>query len=1074
MEFRVLGTVGISDGDGLLPLGGGMPRRLLAVLLAYRNSVVSIDRLVEILWDDPPETAGATLQSYVSRLRRFVELGQGRATLVNRAPGYILEVPDALVDAGRFQAGLAQGQALLEHDPYSRARPARGGAGRVARRHAYAEFADSEWIRPEAIHLEELRLVALDAAIDAELRIGRHQEVVGQLEALLVEHPWREQLSRHLMLALYRSGRQGEALRVASQFRSALGDELGLEPSAALKALETAILDERPELEWVPPVVTAPRPASDGADGRSRRSLPAETTSLVGRNQDVELASRLLDTGRILTLFGPGGVGKTRLAHRLARTVAPGFADGVRLVELAPVRDEQAVAAAVAGALDVQQRPNRSLVDSIVEFLDAQELLLVLDNCEHVLDTTSELVEQVLQWCPSVRVLATSREPLGIPAEVVWSVPPLPVPRNRDDALDALAAVPSVQLFVERARAARPDFALDESTRDAVVDICVRLDGVPLALELAAARMRSMSAAQLAERLPERFSVLAGSRRATDPRHRNLRDLVQWSYELLTPRQQSLFDRLSVFAGSFVLERAEAVCAMGEIGAGDVAGLLSALVDKSMVVAQTSGPETTYRLLETLREFGREQLMASPDAGAIRAAHATAHLNLVAIARDGLWGPDEARWAEVLDASFDDIREAHGTAVETGDVEQALLLVVRLSEYSWRRIRYELLTWADTTVAMPGASDHPLYPIGLGVVAYGGFVRGELDEALEAGERALAVAAQRGVPTVGLAERAVGNVLFYQGRNAEAIGWTVRMVESTTSLGVPSLVAQALYMRSVALTSLGDHDAAVEAAALAATAAAEGGSPTALAQADYALGMSLEATDPERALEAFDRSAQRGEAVGNRWIRAFALTESLWIRARLGERRRRVGGLPRGRRHLVPRRRLGQPVAVAPARVRHLRVPRARRGRGDAVRRAGGGRHHAGGARRTRERGRVRPRGRAVGRPPRFPGVRGGGRAGPGDPRRGGRPLHVGGDQLDLGPGRADAARSIVERGGPRELVGAVARTGERREVLRAAGPRRPGRGCGPRSASARSASSYSRSASTMIQFMFTQVGPFQ
>jgi predicted ATPase/DNA-binding SARP family transcriptional activator len=890
VEFRVLGTVGISDGEGLLPLGGGMPRRLLAVLLAHRNSVVSTDRLVEILWDDPPGTAGATLQSYVSRLRRFVELGQGRAALVNRAPGYILEAPDVLVDAGRFQAGLAQGQAMLETDPYS-ALDLLEAALAEWRGDAYAEFADNEWIRPEAIHLEELRLVALDAGVEAELRIGRHQEVVGQLEALLVEHPWREQLSRHLMLALYRSGRQGEALRVANQFRTALGDELGLEPSAALKALETAILDERPELEWVPPVVGAPRSATGaGSGGLPRRDLPAESTSLVGRNQDVELASRLLDTGRILTLFGPGGVGKTRLAQRLARTVAPGFADGVRLVELAPVRDEQAVIAAVASALDVQQRPQRSLVDSIVEFLDSQQLLLVLDNCEHVLDTTAELVDLVLQWCPSVRVLATSREPLGIPAEVVWSVPPLPVPRNRDDALDALAAVPSVQLFVERARAARPDFALDESTRDAVIEICVRLDGVPLALELAAARMRSMSATQLAERLPERFSVLAGSRRATDPRHRNLRDLVQWSYELLTPRQQSLFDRLSVFAGSFVLERAEQVCALGEIAPTDVAGLLGDLVDKSMVVAQSSGAQTTYRVLETLREFGREQLMASPDAGAIRAAHATVHTELAGVARDGLWGPDEARWAEVLDASFDDMREAHSTAVETGDLEQALLLVVRLSEYSWRRIRYELLTWADTTVAMPGASDHPLYPIGLGVVAYGGFVHGELDDALEAGERAVAIAAERGVTTAGLAERAVGNVLFYQGHNAEAIAWTRRMTDATMSLGVPSLVAQTLYMRSVAETSLGNHDAGVEFAALAAAAAVESGSPTALAQADYALGMSLEATDPARALAAFDRSVQHAETVGNRWIRAFSLTESLWIRARLGETRAALAG----------------------------------------------------------------------------------------------------------------------------------------------------------------------------------------
>ena len=883
MEFRVLGSVGISDGDGLLPLGGGMPRRLLAVLLAYRNTVVSTDRLLEILWDDPPDTAGATLQSYVSRLRRFVELGKGRASLVNRAPGYILEVPDGLVDAGRFQAGLAQGQAMLDADPYS-ALDILEAALAEWRGDAYAEFADREWIRPEAIHLEELRLVALDARIECELRVGRHQDVVGQLEALLVEHPWREQLSRHLMLALYRSGRQPEALRVAHQFRSALGDELGLEPSAALRALETAILEERAELEWVPPVVGAPRATTPAPEGlSSRRTIPAETTSLVGRSQDVELASRLLDTGRILTLFGPGGVGKTRLAHRLARTVAPGFADGVRLVELAPVRDQHAVAAAVAAALDVQQRPNRSLVDSIVEFLDAQELLLVLDNCEHVLDTTSELVELVLQWCPSVRVLATSREPLGIPAEVVWSVPPLPVPRNREDALDALAAVPSVQLFVERARSARPDFVLDESTRDAVVEICIRLDGVPLALELAAARMRSMSAAQLAERLPERFRVLAGSRRSTDARHRNLRDLVQWSYELLTPRERRLFDRLSVFAGSFVLERAEQVCAATEIGAGDVAELLLALVDKSMVVAQTSGAQTTYRLLETLREFGREQLIASPEVSAIRAAHAAAHADLAAVARDGLGRADEARWANVLDASFDDMREAHGTAIELGDVDQALKLVVRLSEYAWRRIRYELLAWADVTVAMPGAGEHPLFPTALGVVAYGRFVRGELDAAIEAGERAVAVADRLGAPTLGLAERAVANVLFYQGHDAEALQWTERMLDATSSYGVPSMVAHASYMRSVAETSIGNHAVAVEFAERSAAAAVESGSPTALAQADYARGVAVETTDPTLALEFLDRSVQYAESVENRWIRAFALTESLWIRARHGE-----------------------------------------------------------------------------------------------------------------------------------------------------------------------------------------------
>ncbi len=514
MDFRVLGSVGIVDGTALLPLGGGMPRRLLALLLAYRNSVVSTDRLVEALWEEPPDSAAGTLQSYVSKLRRFVELDGGGAALVNRAPGYVLELPEASVDAGRFELALAEGQAVAARDPGA-ALACFDAALSEWRGDAFAEFAVTEWIRPEAVRLEELRLVAIGAQIDAELQVGRHQEVVGRLEALQLDHPLREQFTRQSMLALYRSGRQGEALRMAQQFRTGLRDDLGLEPSAAMRDLEAAILEERPELAWVAPAVTPPSAAP--APAGHRDALPMETTALVGRERDLELAGRLLESGRILTLFGPGGVGKTRLAHRLASTIAPQFADGVRLVELAPLGDQGAVTAAFAAALDVQQRPNRSLDDSIVEVLSTQSVLLVLDNCEHVLDTTSELVELVLRWCPDVQVLATSREPLGIPAEVVWSVPPLPVPPSADEPLDALVDVPAVQLFVERACSAQPDFTLDDDNRAAIAEICIRLDGVPLALELAAARMRSMSPADLAERLPERFRVLAGSR----TRHRS-------------------------------------------------------------------------------------------------------------------------------------------------------------------------------------------------------------------------------------------------------------------------------------------------------------------------------------------------------------------------------------------------------------------------------------------------------------------------------------------------------------------------------------------------------------------------
>ena len=358
-------------------------------------------------------------------------------------------------------------------------------------------------------------------------------------------------------------------------------------------------------------------------------------------------------------------------------------------------------------------------------------------------------------------MLATSREPLGIPAELVWSVPPLPVPRDAEEPLTTLAAVPAVQLFVTRAQAAQRDFTLDDENCGPVAELCIRLDGVPLAIELAAARMRSMSPAELVERLPERFRVLAGTRRATDPRHRTLRDLVQWSYELLAPIEQTLFDRLSIFAGSFALERAEQVCAGDDVDARDVAGLLGALVDKSMVVVRARRCAGALSLVgDPAGVRPRAVARFTVVRGRRRAAHAAEHAELAEDAELGLGGPDEGRWMEELEVTFDDMREAHSAAVEWVMSPSRFDWSTGLREYAFRRMRYEVVSWADLTLALPGAPEHRAGPIAIGMIAYGHFVRGELETAVEAGEqrgrgRGSAPHAHRGTRRASTRERAL-------------------------------------------------------------------------------------------------------------------------------------------------------------------------------------------------------------------------------------------------------------------------------------------------------------------------------
>jgi predicted ATPase/DNA-binding SARP family transcriptional activator len=866
LEFRVLGGMGLERRGQVVPIGGPKPRLTLALLAARRGSVVSTDRLCDELWgNNPPADPLGVLQSHLSRLRRAL---RPEAEIVARPPGYVLVVPDEMIDAGRFEK-------LCKQASSSSNQEARAGLLEDAlacwRGPAFEEFAEHDWAQLEAIRLDELHVLAQEELFEARLALGAHAALVGDLESLVTRYPMRERFWQQLIVALYRSGRAAEALRRAEALRVILREELGLDPSPSLRELEARVLNDDPTLLHPPAV----------ARRSVTRQLPAEPTRLVGRAEELELLTSRLRRDRLVTLTGPGGVGKTRLAMRLAGELWDEFDGEVFVTELAPVRDATSTVAAIATALDVQQRQHLSIEETLVEYLRARRALLVLDNCEHLRGTIASLSARLLRWCPGVTILATSREVLGLPGEHVWRVRTLAIPGEGSGP--ALAAeAPATRLFVECAIAARPGFALGPDNVKSVIEIVGHLDGLPLAIELAAARIRAMGPAALAERLREGFELLAGAQTSMIPRHRTVQDLVEWSYDLLGPDEQLLFARLCVFAGSFGLDAAEEVCAGRDVGKSGVSVLLANLVDKSMVqLVDEDLPR--YRLLETLREYGRDHL-SEAERQRVRARHAAWYLEVTERSARSLAGSDEAAAIRLLDRDFDNLRAAHRWSVEHSDIDTALRLVAALREYSFRCMHAEIASWADVAIALSDACTHERYPVTVGVAAYGRFVRGDLEGAIELGERAVAAARQLDVDSSGLAERALGNAWFYRGDYERGAEWTDRMIASAQR-GSPARLAHALYMRSVAFTTVGDNVRGAQFAANAGIAAADSGSPTAHAQALYAQGLARKSTSPQEASTELQRAADIARDAGNRWIQAFALTEVLWLEARQGRPR---------------------------------------------------------------------------------------------------------------------------------------------------------------------------------------------
>ncbi|ROS41958.1 putative ATPase [Amycolatopsis thermoflava] len=651
-----------TDDGGFADVPGARLRGLLIALALQPGRVVPKAALIDWIWgEQPPSDAVNALQRLVSRLRKALPAG----SVEGQTDGYRLRIEPDAVDAVKFERLV--GKAREDGDPH-RLREAlalwRGSAMQDV------GLTDSGAFDAAVTRLEGLRLTALEDRFDAEISLGNGAGLVTELTDLVAAHPVRERLVAALMRALVATGRDTDALLVYERTRETLADELGVDPSPELSALHVALL--RGEVE---------RPAE-----KQKTNLRAELTSFVGKDAEVTAVRDLIGEHRLTTLIGPGGAGKTRLATETARTLLGDFPDGTWLVELAPLGADGDVAQAALAALKLRDAllgdaPDADPADRVIAALRERTVLLVLDNCEHVVGSAAEFAHRVLGECRRLRILATSREPLGITGEALWPVAPLALPADDADP-GKIESAPAVRLLRDRAAAVRKDLGTDAQTLSAMARICRAVDGIPLAIELAAARLRTMSLDQLANRLDDRFRLLTGGSRTALPRQRTLRALIDWSWELLSDAERTVLCRLSVFSGGASLEAAERVCATDEIESWEVLELLTALTEKSLVVTEgDSAPR--YRMLGTIKEYADERLAEAGESEAARRAHLAYFTELVETAEPHLLRAEQLEWLGVLKAEHDNIAAAMRGAIAAGEAAGAMRLAAAAGWYWW-------------------------------------------------------------------------------------------------------------------------------------------------------------------------------------------------------------------------------------------------------------------------------------------------------------------------------------------------------------------------------------------------------
>ncbi len=658
MQFSVLGPLRIESAGVEVVVSAPRQRSLLALFLVHPNTVLSADRIIDELWGAKAPASGVkTLQYHISKLRE--SLGDG-AGLVTRPPGYLLEVARSDLDVFRFEDLAVTGGAQLETQPASAAKTL-SRALELWRGPPFSDFTYEPFAAAEINRLEQLHRSVVADRIQADLATGRQGDLITELETLVAAHPLDERFRGQLMTALYRAGRQADALQSYQEARKLLGEELGIDPSSALQALEEQILLQAPEL-------------ASPTRQHETDNLPRYISDFVGRTSELASISGLVAEHRLVTLIGLGGIGKTRTAVEVALGQTEAHRHGTVMVDLSAVTDPAATARAFADALGVRAGGNGSLEDALIGYLRRKDLLLLVDNCEQVLEAAAGLVQRLLEHAPSLTILATSIEPLGVPGEVAYRVPPLAVSASGpgEPLPDAL------QLFVDRAVRRQSDRSLSEAFYATALRICEQLDGIPLAIELAAARTRVMSIEELEKALTDRFAILTGGDRTTVLRHRTLQATLDWSYELLEFEEQLLLRRLAVFRGGFDLP-AVLGCTDG-LTVRPPLDLLTRLCDTSMVLAgeATAG---RYHMLETVREYADEKLVESGEAGMAARRHA-GHFRRLAgeLSRGTVRGDQSTGWAR-LKAEEANIQSAIEWALDEDEAELALGIAADMGDF---------------------------------------------------------------------------------------------------------------------------------------------------------------------------------------------------------------------------------------------------------------------------------------------------------------------------------------------------------------------------------------------------------